>query len=78
MSTTKQRPSDFLDAASIRAVSVESGSDPRTVKRLLLGHPIRGSKTADRIRAALARRGIEVPRIRWRPPPKPETAGGEP
>jgi hypothetical protein len=78
MDPKKSRPSDLLDAASIRAVSVETGSDPRTVKRLLLGYPIRGAKTAERIRLALARRGVKLPRIRWRPPAKQETAVGEP
>ncbi|HTP29072.1 MAG TPA: hypothetical protein VMK12_25850 [Anaeromyxobacteraceae bacterium] len=64
-----------------REVSHEASADLRTVDRVLEGHAVRGEALVRRIRAALARRGIQVPKTRWRPPEKPEVAsegsGGE-
>lgn len=49
-----------LSAHQLRAVAVASETDPRTVARVLRGLPVRDLQ-GDRIRRALAARGLSVP-----------------
>lgn len=49
-----------LDAATLRKIAVRASVDPRTIKRLLRGAPVRGLP-AYRIREALAEEGLGPP-----------------
>jgi hypothetical protein len=48
-----------LDAATARRLSVEASCDPKTIRKALLGLPIRGD-AGRRAREALARAGLLV------------------
>lgn len=50
----------WLRAAMVRRLAVAADADPRTVRRYLIGCPIRGM-VAERIRRAVLRNGIPVP-----------------
>jgi hypothetical protein len=48
-----------LGAATIRRIAVESDTDPRSVKNVLAGLPVKGM-AGERIRRVLAHRRIEI------------------
>ncbi len=50
----------WLRAAALRRLALISEADPRTVRRVLTGKPVRGM-VADRIKRAAKQGGIPVP-----------------
>ena len=48
-----------IDEATIRRLAVESSTDPRTIRKVILGKPVRGM-SGERAREALVRAGFPV------------------
>ncbi len=55
-----------MDEATVRRLAVESSTDPRTIRKLLVGKPVRGM-AGERARNALIRAGVLPPAPEGRP-----------